>query len=527
MALLRRVATVGGYTMISRVLGFVREILTASALGAGATSDAFFVALRLPNLFRTLFAEGAFSAAFVPLFAGMIAKEGREYAMRFAQDTFSGLLTALIVFLILGEIFTPAILHVVAPGFGADPAHFRLTVELTRITFPYLVFISLASFQGGLLNAVDRFAATAATSILLNLFLIVALLRHPVTGEQLSWAVTAAGVAQCLWLLWSCRQAGLRLGWPHLHISPELRRLMRIMLPGVFGAGATQINLAVSTAIASLAPVGSVSYLAYADRLNQLPLGVVGVAVATAILPTLSRHIRKGEDSAALHTQNRGLELALLLTLPAAVALLLESHAILHVLFQRGKFGPHQVAEVAPTLAAYAFGLPAFVLIKVVITGFLARQDTLTPVKVALAVMVANIVLTVSLGLYSGLAHVGIALATSTAGWLNALSLIAISAHRRHFALDARCRRSLPRILGAAIGMGGALIGLQDLLQPALNAHHLSERLVALAALVGGGMAAFALLCLVLGVAHPRELRRMLGRRGRTAAAPLATSAES
>jgi putative peptidoglycan lipid II flippase len=339
------------------------------------------------------------------------------------------------------------------------------------------------------------------------------LMHHPVTGQRLSWAVTAAGVAQCLWLAWSCRRAGLRLGWPHLHVSPEVRRLMRIMLPGVFGAGATQINLAVSTAIASLAPVGSVSYLAYADRFNQLPLGVVGVAVATAILPTLSRHIRKGEDSAALHTQNRGLELALLLTLPAAVALLLESHAILHVLFQRGRFGPHQVAEVAPTLAAYAFGLPAFVLIKVVITGFLARQDTLTPVKVAVSVMVANIVLTVSLGLYSGLAHVGIALATSTAGWINALSLIAISARRRHFALDARCRRSLPRIVLAAIGMGAALIGLQDVLQPGLNAHHLFVRLAALAALVGGGMAAFAFLCLALGVAHPRELRRMLGRR--------------
>ena len=253
---------------------------------------------------------------------------------------------------------------------------------------------------------------------------------HPVTGQKLSWAVTAAGIAQCLWLAWSCRRVGLKLGWPHLRISPEVRRLMRIMLPGVFGAGATQINLAVSTAIASLAPVGSVSYLAYADRLNQLPLGVVGVAVATAILPTLSRHIRKGEDSAALHTQNRGLELALLLTLPAAVALLLESHAILHVLFQRGHFGPHQVAEVAPTLAAYAFGLPAFVLTKVVITGFLARQDTLTPVKVAVAVMVANLVLTISLGLYSGLAHVGIALATSTAGWINALTLMAISARR-------------------------------------------------------------------------------------------------
>jgi putative peptidoglycan lipid II flippase len=490
MALLRRVATVGGYTMISRVLGFVREILTASALGAGATSDAFFVALRLPNLFRTLFAEGAFSAAFVPLFSGMIARDGREPAMRFAQDTFSGLLAALTIFTILGEIFTPAILHVVAPGFDQDPAHFRLTVELTRITFPYLAFISLASFQGGLLNAVDRFAATAATSILLNVFIIAALLYHPVTGQNLSWAVTLAGIAQCLWLAWSCRRAGLKLGMPRrVHLTPELRRLLRIMLPGV------------------------VSYLAYADRLNQLPLGVVGVAVATAILPTLSRHIRKGEDSAALHTQNRGLELALLLTLPAAVALLLESQPILHVLFERGKFGPHQVAEVAPTLAAYALGLPAFVLIKVVITDFLARQDTLTPVKVAACAMAVNIVLTVWLGLFSGLAHVGIALATSIAGWVNAGSLMAISAHRRQFSLDARSRRSLPRILLAAIGMGAALIGLHHLLQPLLYAHHLSVRLIALSSLVGSGMAVFALLCIVLGVAHPRELKRMLSRR--------------
>jgi putative peptidoglycan lipid II flippase len=511
MALLRRVATVGGYTMVSRVLGFVREILTASALGAGATSDAFFVALRLPNLFRTLFAEGAFSAAFVPLFAGMIAKEGREPAMRFAQDTFSGLLMALTVFLILGEIFAPAILHVVAPGFNADPAHFRLTVELTRITFPYLVFISLASFQGGLLNAVDKFAATAATSILLNLFLIVALLHHPVTGQSLSWAVTVSGVAQCLWLAYSCRRVGLRLSMPRLHVTPEVRRLVRIMLPGVFGAGATQINLAVSTAIASLAATGSVSYLAYADRLNQLPLGVVGIAVATAILPTLSRHIRKGEDSAALHTQNRGLELALLLTLPAAVALALESHSLLQVLFERGKFGAHQVAEVAPTLAAYALGLPAFVLIKVVITGFLARQDTLTPVKVAVCAMAINVVLTIALGLFTPLAHVGIALATSIAGWVNALSLMAISGHRRQFSLDARSRRSLPRILASAVGMGAALIGLQHLLQPTLLAPHLVMRLVALSALVGGGMGVFGLLCLILGVAHPRELKRMFG----------------
>lgn len=513
MALLRRIATVGGYTMVSRLLGFVREILTASALGAGATSDAFFVALRLPNLFRTLFAEGAFSAAFVPLFSGMIAKEGHDTAMRFAQDTFSGLLTVLTIFLILGEIFTPAILHVVAPGFDRDPAHFQLTVDLTRITFPYLAFISLASFQGGLLNSIDRFAATAATSILLNVFLIAALLHRPVHGQTLAAAVTLSGIAQCLWLAWSCRHAGLRLGWPRLHVSPELRRLMRIMLPGVFGAGATQINLMVSTAIASLAPTGSVSYLAYADRLNQLPLGVVGIAVATAILPTLSRHIRKGEESAARHTQNRGLELALLLTLPAAVALMLESHPILHVLFQRGKFGPHQVAEVAPTLTAYALGLPAFVLIKVVVTDFLARSDTLTPVKIAASCMALNVALTISLGLYSGLAHVGIALATSIAGWANALALMTISARRRHFSLDERSRRSVPRIVLAALGMGAELLLVHPLLHDALGAPHLVVRLAALAALVGSGMVAFTILALLFGVAHPRELKRMLAQR--------------
>lgn len=521
MALLRRVATVGGYTLISRILGFAREILTAAALGAGATSDAFFVALRLPNLFRTLFAEGAFSAAFVPLFSGMIAKDGHEAAMRFAQDTFSGLLTALTIFTILGEIFTPAILHVVAPGFDSDPAHFDLTVTLTRLTFPYLAFISLASFQGGLLNAIDRFAATAATSILLNVFLIAALLHRPVYGETLASAVTLSGIAQCLWLFWSCRRAGLKLGRPRLHLSPELRRLLRIMLPGVFGAGATQLNLLVSTAIASLAPTGSVSYLAYADRLNQLPLGVVGIAVATAILPSLSRHIRRGEDVAARHTQNRALELALLLTLPAAVALALESHPILHVLFQRGKFGPHQVAEVAPTLTAYALGLPAFVLIKVVVTDFLARSDTLTPVKIAAAAMALNIVLTIGLGLYAGLDQVGIALATSIAGWGNALALMAVSARRRHFSLDERSRRSLPRILLAAFGMGGALLLLEPALHGGLYGSSLGLRLAALAMLVGSGMLAFALLTLVLGVARPRELRRMLGaRRGASAEPP-------
>src|SRR5579872_2559005 len=292
MALLRSVATVGGYTMMSRVLGFVRDMLTAQFLGAGPVADAFFVALRLPNLFRSFFAEGAFSAAFVPIFAGMIAKEGRLPARLFAEEAMAALTTVLFVFVLVCEIATPALLHVLAPGFAAEPEKFVLTVTLTRITFPYLLFISLVSLQGGVLNSIERFAATAATSILLNLFLITALALSRLwpqwTAHGQAWGIAAAGFAQFLWLMISCARAGmaLRLPWPRL--TAEVRRLIRIMLPGVFGAGVTQINLLVSTAIASLLPSGAVSYLYYADRLNQLPLGVVGIAVGTAILPSLS-----------------------------------------------------------------------------------------------------------------------------------------------------------------------------------------------------------------------------------------------
>ncbi|MBV9521997.1 MAG: murein biosynthesis integral membrane protein MurJ, partial [Alphaproteobacteria bacterium] len=270
MALLRSVATVGGYTLLSRILGFVRDILTAAFLGAGPVADAFFIAQRLPNMFRSLFAEGAFSAAFVPLFAGMIAAEGRLAAKLFAEDALAILLAALLLFVLIGEAGMPWLIQLIAPGFSDEAGKYALTVALTRITFPYLLFISLVSLQGGVLNSIERFAATAATSIFLNLFLIAALLlsRHwpERTAEGQAWAIVAAGAAQFLWLMISCAQAGmaLRLPWPRL--TAEVRRLVRIMLPGVFGAGVTQINLLVSTAIASLLPSGAVSYLYYADR---------------------------------------------------------------------------------------------------------------------------------------------------------------------------------------------------------------------------------------------------------------------
>src|SRR5216683_7010981 len=367
MAFLRSVATVGSYTLVSRVFGFIRDILTAAILGAGPVADAFFVAQRLPNLFRSLFAEGAFSAAFVPLASGALAEGGKPAVREFAEEAFAVLFATLLVFVLLGEIFMPWAMVVIAPGFGADPGKFDLVVSLTRITFPYLLLISLTALQGGLLNAVDRFAAPAATPILLNLFLIAALMMmvrfgwHD--GYALAWALSAAGVAQFLWLMLSCARAGvgLRLRLPRL--TPRVKETLRIMGPGVFGAGVTQLNLVISTALASLLAGGSVSYLYYADRLNQLPLGVVGIAVGTAILPPLSRQVRAGDEAAAVTTQNRGIELALLLTLPAAVALAVAGEPILRILFQRGAFDATATAATASALAAYAVGLPAFVLV--------------------------------------------------------------------------------------------------------------------------------------------------------------------
>jgi len=507
MTLLRSVATVGSYTLLSRVMGFVRDILTAALLGAGPVADAFFVAQRLPNLFRSLFAEGAFSAAFVPLFAGTMAEHGKEAARAFAEDALAVLLVALLAFVLLGEIFMPLVMRMIAPGFGDDPEKFDLAVALARITFPYLLFIALVALQGGVLNSVDRFAAAAATPILLNLFLIAALLMTKKfgwhDGRALAWAITGAGLAQFLWLMFSCARAGLALRLPLPRLTPGVRRTLAIMGPGAFGAGITQVNLLISTALASFLPSGSVSYLYYADRLNQLPLGVVGIAVGTAILPPLSRQLRLGDLSAAVATQNRGLELALLLTVPAAVALAVLADPIFAVLFQRGAFSQADAAATAAALAAYAAGLPAFVLVKVLAPAFFARHDTRTPVKVAVAAMAVNLALTVVLMQF--LAHVGIALATTCAGWLNALTLLALLVRLGHFQVDRRARRNLPRIAVAALGMGAVLEVLRIAVAPAF-AGPVLVRMVVLVGLIGAGLAAFTALALVLGVADWRDL---------------------
>ena len=511
--MLRSVLTVGGWTLLSRVLGFARDMLIAAMLGAGPVADAFFVALKLPNLFRRLFGEGAFNAAFVPEFAGLLAAEGRPVAHRFATETFAVMAFWLGALTILGEIFMPALMTVLAPGFAGTPEKFALAVMLSRITFPYLVLICLAAMVSGVLNGLDRFTAASASYVLFNVVGIASLLWLtpflPTAGHALAWGVTASGVAQLGLLLWAANRAGVTLLLPRPRLTPAVRVLLRRMLPGLVGAGVTQLNLAIDVIIASLLPAGTVSVLYYADRVQQLPLGVIGTAVGTALLPMLSRQVRAGEADAALGTLNRAIEYALLLTLPAAVALIVSAEPIISGLFGRGAFDADSVHRAAQSLAAYALGLPAFVLVKVLAPGFFARGDTATPVRIGVVAVGLN--LAMNLAFMVPLQHIGPALATSLAALFNVGWLAVALARRRQLRLDAGLQRRAPRMAAAAAVMGLVLW----LVQRALFATpmHGMARIGALAALVAAGLAAYAGAALALGAADWRGLRAVLTRR--------------
>lgn len=513
MALLRSIATVGGYTLISRFLGFARDILIAAILGAGPIADAFFVAFKLPNFFRRLFAEGAFNAAFVPLFSGRLASEGLVAAQVFANSVLSVMVAFLYVFVTLAQVAMPFLMYGFAPGFTDDPEKFQLTIELTRITFPYLLFISLVSLLGGILNSLGRFAAAAATPIILNVVLIGALLGAtpfvPTAGHALAWGVAVAGAAQFVWLVIACHRAGmpLPLHWPRL--SPGVRRVLRLMLPGAVGAGVVQINLLIDIVIASLLPTGAISYLYYADRVNQLPLGVVGIAIGTALLPLLSRQLREGASDDARNSMNRGIEVALLLTVPAAAALLVIAGPIIVVLFERGEFSAATATATAQALMAYAIGLPAYVLVKVLGPGYFAREDTVTPVKIAIVCVAVNVIL--NLSLIHILAHVGIALATAISAWLNAFLLASVLHKRGHHRFDNRLWNRSVRILFASAAMAAGLWLALMAIGPAFDAS-LPTKIAALAALVIGGLGLYAVLAVMTGAVVPSDLKRMLSR---------------
>ena len=511
--MLKGILTVGGWTMVSRLLGFARDLLIAAILGAGPIADAFFVALKLPNLFRRLFGEGAFNAAFVPEFAGLLAAEGPGAARLFARESF-GVMTFWLLFVtILGEICMPGVIQVLAPGFSADPAKFALAVTLTRITFPYLILICLAALISGILNGMERYTAAAASYVLFNVISIACMLwLTPYTataGHALSWGVTLSGVAQLGLLMVASARAGMGMTLPRPRLTPRVRLLLRRMAPGLVGAGVTQLNLAVDVIIASLLPAGTVSLLYYADRVQQLPLGVIGTAVGTALLPMLSRQVRGGEAEAALATQNRAIEYTLVLTLPAALALMVSAFPIMWALFGRGAFDQESARLSAQALAAYGLGLPAFVLVKVLAPGFFSRGDTATPVKIGTVAVALNLALNVAL--MEPLRHVGPAMATSLAAIFNVVALAVVLYRRGHLRPDAVLRRRIARMVLASAAMAGALYLAQGPLFSLVSGD--AGRVLALAVLVSLGLGVYAVATQLTGAYDLRDIPRMLSRR--------------
>ena len=458
MSLIKSSFKIGFLTFLSRAVGYFRESLIAKILGAGAMSDSFFVAFRLPNLFRSIFAEGAFNAAFVPMFAKITDEEEQR---KFAGQVFSFLTAVLLIITIIAELAMPALVYGLASGFKEDPTKFDLTVALTRITFPYLLFISLVSLQGGILNTKDKFSAAAFAPVLMNLTMIVFLLGlkefTETPAHALSWGVFAAGITQFIYLYYSCVKAGFRLKVKKPEINPQIKTLLKRMLPVAIGAGVLQINVFINTQMASHLADGSVSYLYFADRLSQLPLAIIGTAIGTALLPMLSKLLREGKSEEANKLQNRGFEFSWLLALPSAVALTVIAEPIVQLLFERGKFGAGDTISVTHALVAYSFGIPAFVLMKIFTPGFYSYEDTKTPVYIAVFCILINVVLSATLLYGFGANHVGLAVSTSVSSWINAILLYAVLHKRGIFQFEKNTLVNAVKILIASLIMAVVL----------------------------------------------------------------------
>lgn len=509
--LMRSFVTVGGWTMASRVLGLVRDLLMTRYLGAGPVSDAFFVAFSLPNMFRRFFAEGAFNAAFVPLFTKKLERDRLE-AEDFARDAYWLMATILIVFSGVAMLAMPLLVWAMAAGF-AGGERFDLAVLYGRIAFPYILFISLVAIISGMLNATGRFWAAAAAPILMNAIFILALVAAAWLGWDagltLAWAVPTAGVAQLGATWWAIRRAGFRLTLRRPRLTPELKRLFVIAGPAVLAGGVVQINLLVGRQVASFTE-NAISWLSYADRLYQLPLGVIGIAVGVVLLPELARRLREGEEARARDAYSRGTEFALALTLPAAVALVVIAVPIVSVLFERGAFTAADTQATALALAVYGAGLPAFVLHKVLQPLYFAREDTRSPLRFAVWSMAVNAA--VAVGLMPFIGFVAAALGTTVAGWTMVAQLWwgtrGMGAGARY---DDRLRDRLWRMVLAAVAMGAVLLAVAGWLGPALQG---PGRVAALGVLVAAGLAAYFGIGAAIGAFRLADFRAAL-RRGR------------
>ena len=527
MNLTRALGSVGGMTLASRILALVRDTLQATYVGANFASDAFFVAFRLPNMFRAFFAEGAFTAAFIPMFNRKVGEEGELAAgLHFAERALAVLFPILAVFTVAMIAAAWPVTWLLAGGFSKQhptAEQFAFAVALSRITIPYLMLISLASLLGGILNSLDKFWVNAAAPILLNVAMVAALWFFHGHGPDAAYATARAqaisipvGAAlQLGWLMLACRQAGVSLRLRRPRFDPEIRQLMKLILPAATGAGASQINLLISTSLGGyLLAAGSISSINYADRLNQLPLGMIGIGLGTVLLPTVSRLLSTGRDAEAMETQNRGLELALFLTLPATAAFVFGAEPIVRGIFQHGAFSGSDTVRVAAALSAFSLGLPSYVLVKVLTPGYYARGDTKTPVRYAIISVGVNIVGNVILIPTVGI--IGPPLATALSSTVNIFMLWRTLRHRGHFESDRQLRRRAPRMGAAALIMGGLLYFAAPYFDPYLT-RSLVVRIIGLGILVGSGVLVYAAACFVTGAFALDDIKLLLRRRARDA----------
>jgi putative peptidoglycan lipid II flippase len=456
--------TVGGLTLVSRATGFFRDVMLAAVLGAGPVADAFFVALRLPNHFRAIFAEGAFNAAFVPAYARVRQQGGADPARLFADRVFTILFSFVGFLVILALFFTPAVISLLAPGFSEDPGRFALATELTRITFPYLLLMSLVTLYGGILNALARFAAAAAAPILLNVSMMAALalaVFFPTPGHAAAWGVLVAGVLEALLVGGDTWRNGVMAAFRWPKWDEDVKRFFHALGPATIGSAGTQIALFADTIIASFLAAGALSALYYADRLNQLPIGVIGIAIGTVLLPEMAGRIAAGDEAGARGAQSRAIELTLLLSIPCLVAFLIVPDLIMRALFMRGKFTAADATAAGQTLAAYALGLLPFVLIRSVTATFLARGDTATPMKASLTAVGVNVALKALFYYFTALAQVGLALATSIGAWLNLALVVYFAVRQGHLTFDSGLRNAVARLSAAGVVLAAALWVLQ------------------------------------------------------------------
>ena len=494
-----RLASVGGFTALSRVAGFFRDVLMAAVLGAGPASDAFMVALRLPNNFRAIFAEGAFSAAFLPRYAAAAAKEGSASsspAARFANDVFAWQFAAQLVLLVLALAFMREIIAVLAPGFSDNPDQQALAVELTRITFPYLFCIAIVSQLSSMLNAAGKFRAAAAAPILLNLSMIAALASaqfFPSAVHAVAYGVLIAGGLELLFIVYAAARIGLALRLRLPRWNAEMRDFTSALGAAMVGAGSVEIGLFMDTLIASFLPAGDLTALYYADRINQLPMGVVGVAIGTVLLPEMSAKLARNDEKGASIAQNRAVVLGLLLTLPCIAAFFLIPDLVMRALFVRGAFSVDAANDAATALSAYAIGLPAFVLLRCVTPSFYARGDTATPVRATIAAVAANIAIKFALVIGLDWGVFGLALGTSLGAWVN-LGVLAYLARRRMLLVATpELKRGLLPVFAAAFAAGAGFF-LGDALGESFLGPSVGFR-AAIAFVIAGGLgaAAFAL----------------------------------